>query len=110
MPTNHRRFAAPAAMLFALLAASAAAPAQSTERVSVDAAGVEGNNWSTCPWSGESPAISADGKWVAFDSLASNLVAGDTNGRIDVFVKELATGAIVRVSVDSAGVQGNKDS
>jgi len=109
MPTNHRS-AAPAATLLVLLAASATAPAQSTVRASVDAAGGESNQWSGCTWIGESPAFSADDRWVAFESLASNLVAGDTNGSIDIFVKDLSTGGIVRVSVDSAGVQGNRDS
>ena len=49
--------------------------------------------------------ISADGRYVAFYSDASNLVAGDTNGTYDVFVKDLQTGAITRVSADerSAG-------
>jgi Tol biopolymer transport system component len=109
MPANHRS-AAPAATLLALLAASATAPAQSTVRASVDAAGGESNQWSGCTWIGESPAFSADDRWIAFESLASNLVAGDTNGSIDIFVKDLATGGIVRVSVDSAGVQGDRDS
>jgi hypothetical protein len=68
-------------------------------RMSVDAAGVQGFHES------EEPAISADGRYVAFASLAKNLVPGDTNGRWDIFVKERATGAIVRVSVSSAGVQ-----
>src|SRR5262249_10777583 len=108
--TTHRRFATSAATLLSLLAASAAAPAQSTVRASVDAAGGESNQWSGCTWLGESPAFSADDRWVAFESLASNLVSGDTNGSIDIFVKDLATGGIVRVSVDSAGVQGNRDS
>jgi hypothetical protein len=109
MPTHHR-FAAPAATLLALLAASATAPAQSTVRASVDASNGESNNWSGCTWVGESPALSADDRWVAFESLASNLVAGDKNGSIDIFVKDLSTGGIVRVSVDSAGMEGDRDS
>jgi Tol biopolymer transport system component len=51
------------------------------------------------------PSISADGRYVAFQSLASNLVRGDTNKLSDVFVRELATGRTTRVSVDSRGVQ-----
>src|SRR4029450_7935990 len=51
-----------------------------TERASVDSAGVEGNDWS------EDASISADGRYVAFHSLASNLVAGDTDATPDVFV------------------------
>lgn len=53
------------------------------------------------------PALSADGRFVAFHSNASNLVAGDTNGVWDIFVRDLASGATQRVSIDSAGVQGN---
>ncbi|HWH10928.1 MAG TPA: hypothetical protein VG165_07355 [Solirubrobacteraceae bacterium] len=53
------------------------------------------------------PAISADGRYVAFASTASNLVAGDTNGVSDVFLADLETGAITRVSVAHGGVQAN---
>ena len=52
-----------------------------TYLVSVDSAGVQGNNASG------NPSISADGGYVGFDSVASNLVAGDTNGHEDVFVR-----------------------
>jgi hypothetical protein len=44
---------------------------------------------------------------VAFISEASNLVPGDTNGRADAFVRDLRTGRIKRVSVDSRGRQSN---
>ena len=57
------------------------------------------------------PALDGDShhapSCVAFVSAANNLVPGDTNGRQDVFVRSLASGAITRVSVDSHGVQGN---
>src|SRR5262249_29713275 len=53
------------------------------------------------------PAISADGTKVVFVSGAANLVDGDTNGADDVFVRDLASGTITRVSVDSAGMQGD---
>jgi hypothetical protein len=53
------------------------------------------------------PAISANGRYVAFASTASNLVAGDTNGVSDVFLADLDTGAITRVSVAHGGVQAN---
>jgi Tol biopolymer transport system component len=52
-------------------------------------------------------SISADGRYVAFSSSADNLVPGDTNHDHDVFVRDRQTGAITRVSVDSAGVPGN---
>ena len=58
----------------------------------------------------EEPDISANGRWVAFTSLASNLVAGDTNGKIDVFRRKVKTGEMVRVSVSSTGVQGDSTS
>lgn len=48
-------------------------------------------------------AISADGRFVAFSSEASNLVDGDTNGTLDVFVHDLITGTTARISVDSTG-------
>jgi len=76
-----------------------------TERVSVDSAGVQGNSGS-----GLFAAISGDGRFVAFDSHATNLVAGDTNGVGDVFVHDRQTGATQRASVDSAGNQGNGNS
>jgi Tol biopolymer transport system component len=77
-----------------------------TERVSVDSAGVEGNN--TCAY--EQPSISADGRYVAFSSRASNLVPGDTNGWEDVFVRDRQAGTTERVSVDSGGGQFPTDS
>jgi Ca2+-binding RTX toxin-like protein len=73
-------------------------------RVSTDAAGAQANAAS------ELPSFSADGRFVGFESDASNLVAGDTNGFRDVFIKDLQTGAISRVSTDSAGGQGNDGS
>jgi hypothetical protein len=55
------------------------------------------------------PAISADGRFVAFHSDAENLVSGDTNGQRDVFVRDRLAGTTVRVSVDSAGNQATGD-
>ena len=71
------------------------------ERASIDSAGVEGNLDS------RAPSISADGRFIAFSSLATNLVTGDTNGATDVFVHDRHTGITERVSVDSVGGQGN---
>ncbi|HYD70521.1 hypothetical protein [Azospirillum sp.] len=51
------------------------------------------------------PVISDDGRYVAFTSAAANLVAGDTNGQVDVFVYDTRTRALRRVSVDSDGAQ-----
>lgn len=57
------------------------------------------------------PAISADGNWVAFESLATNLVTGDTNAKRDVFIRNTPAmapfGAIERVSVDSNEAQSD---
>lgn len=72
--------------------------------VSTSAQGVPGNQEST------RPAFSPDGRKIAFDSLASNLVAGDANGRKDAFLKDLSTGSIVRLSTNAAGVEGDNDS
>jgi len=75
-----------------------------TERISVDSAGNQGNDFSGYP------SISAEGRYVAFESLAMNLVPGDANGVRDVFVHDRQTGETERVSVDSAGNQGNDGS
>ena len=54
------------------------------------------------------PVISADGRWVAFPSLTTNLVPGDSNHACDVFVHDMLTGSTELDSVDSGGVQGNE--
>jgi len=58
---------------------------------------------STC----DRPSMSADGRYIAFDGHATTLVNGDTNGVVDVFVRDVLLETTVRVSVDSAGAQGN---
>jgi len=75
-----------------------------TWRVSVSDEGFEGNGDCTFP------ALSGDGAWVAFESLANNLVANDTNGSRDVFLRPVARSGMARVSVSTAGTQGNADS
>jgi Tol biopolymer transport system component len=72
-----------------------------TERVSVTSTGGPAKGWS---WY---PAVSADGRYVAFSSTAPDLVAQDTNGQADVFVRDRQTGATERISVSSAGLQAN---
>src|SRR5262245_51469542 len=72
-----------------------------TTRVSVDSLGSQGNGGST------GGSLSWDGRFVAFQSEATNLVQDDTNGVTDVFMHDRATGATIRVSVDSSGVQAN---
>ncbi len=71
-----------------------------TTMVSLDAAGGPSNGASG------TPAISEDGRYVAFESAASDLVAGDTNGVTDIFVRDMSTGVTVRASVATGGVQG----
>lgn len=58
----------------------------------------------------ESPSLSADGRYVAFGSFSTNLVRGDDNNEGDVFVRDRQTGRTIRVSVNSAGGQGNSTS
>jgi Tol biopolymer transport system component len=53
------------------------------------------------------PVISANGRYVAFGSQATNLVAGDTNGYIDLFLRDLQAGTTTRLSLSSAGEQPN---
>jgi Tol biopolymer transport system component len=71
------------------------------QRISTTAGGVQGNA------SSGGAAFSPDGTRVAFVSAATNLVAGDTNGATDIFIKTLGTGAIERVSLASGGGQVN---
>ena len=68
-------------------------------RVSTAADGTEANGHSV------HAHFTADGRSVVFESLATNLVAGDTNGARDIFQKDLATGAVTRLSTDIAGGQ-----
>lgn len=74
---------------------------RTTVRVSLSNAGTESDAFS------ERPAISADGQFVAFESDASNLVAGDGNGVRDIFVRDLLGNITTRASVDSAGLEAN---
>lgn len=72
-----------------------------TRLVSVGLDGAQPNSWSF------SPSVSADGRYVAFHSKASNLVIGDTNGVVDVFVRDMRRGVTERVSVSSSESQAN---
>jgi Tol biopolymer transport system component len=81
--------------------AGSAGPTGSTSRISVTAAGVEGDA------GGGPAAISADGRFVAFQSESSNLVPGDTNDFPDVFLLDRRTGTVSRISVASTGRQGD---
>jgi Tol biopolymer transport system component len=75
-----------------------------TVLASVGPNGVQGDNDSN------NPVITPDGRYVAFNSLADNLVPGDTNGVADVFVRDMQLGVTTRVSVSSSGAQGNMQS
>jgi hypothetical protein len=81
------------------------ASAQTTTVVSVSSGGEFANGSS-----GQSGAMSADARFIAFTSAATNLIAGDTNGSVDVFVKDRQTGAVTRVSVAEDGSERNGDS
>jgi Tol biopolymer transport system component len=74
-----------------------------TTRVSIATSGAQGNGPSY------NPAISADGRYVAFESEATNLVSGDTNNTSDIFVRDLWSKTTTRVSIanGAAGTEGN---
>jgi len=72
-----------------------------TTRVSVDSNGVEGDGPSSLP------SISANGRYIAYHSAATNLVTSDTNLSIDLFLYDTQTATTTRVSVDGNGVEGN---
>ncbi len=74
------------------------------ECVSLTADGTTGNAYSSLA------SISADGRYVAFMSSASNLVPGDTNATTDIFVYDRQTHSIERVSVATNGTQANGQS
>jgi Tol biopolymer transport system component len=75
-----------------------------TTRVSVATGGAQANG------PADMASLSADGRYVAFKSTATNLVTGDTNGAWDVFVHDTQTGATTRVSMGPGGAQANSDS
>ncbi len=72
-----------------------------TERVSVNSAGAQADFFS------EDVSISADGRYVAFMSHATNLVPGDSNGVGDIFVRDRVSGITELVSIDTNGLQAN---
>ncbi|HEV8111364.1 MAG TPA: hypothetical protein VGR31_01185 [Planctomycetota bacterium] len=73
----------------------------STRIVSVSSSQILGNGASGAP------SLSADGKYVAFESVAANLVPGDTNGVQDVFVRDLLLATTERASLGSSGAEGD---
>lgn len=89
---------APSCLAFTLTLLTAM-PASAVERVSVSTQSAQGNSQS------RHPVVSADGRYVAFDSDASTLVAGDTNAATDVFVRDRLNSTTTRVSVTPGGAQ-----
>lgn len=75
-----------------------------TEIVSVSSSEEQGNSFS------QFPAISPDGRYVAFESDASNLVSDDWNGQQDLFLRDLQAGTTILISVDSGGNLANASS
>ena len=74
--------------------------------VSPNLAGTGGGNGDS-----QNPAISADGRYVVYESRANNLVANDTNTVSDIFVRDIQTGVTSLVSINSAGSgSGNEES
>ncbi|UXI70292.1 Ig-like domain-containing protein [Tahibacter amnicola] len=76
----------------------------SVTREDVNALGEGGNQYP------QSAMISATGRFIVFDSRADNLVAGDTNGASDVFLRDRETGAVERISVTTEGAGANRGS
>jgi hypothetical protein len=72
-----------------------------TIRVSTDSSGTAAGG--ACA----APSISGDGRYVAFQSIAANLTSGDTNGKVDIFVKDLESGTVTIASSDSSGSPAN---
>jgi Tol biopolymer transport system component len=88
-----------AAVLVAAAPASAVVP--TTARVSLDSSGTQINGYNALP------AVSADGRWVAFDSYSDKVVAGDANGQRDVFLRDRQTGETRRISARPGGLDAN---
>jgi len=75
-----------------------------TTRISLSNIGLQGNG------SSQDQAISGDGKYLVYTSLATNLVPGDTNTKSDIFLYDILNDSTTRISVDSKGLQANGNS
>ena len=109
-PPRHLGTQATAALCLVSLAVGAGVQPASAddrivERVSVRADGAESEGGSSFD-----AALSAEGRLIAFTSDASNLVDGDTNAASDVFVRDVVTAAVERISVGPGGRQADGDS
>mgnify|MGYP003865739923 CR=1 FL=1 len=80
------------------------------KRVSLTAGGGERNQGQESASRIVTPAISGDGRFVAYSTTATNVVSGDANGMQDVFVANLETGGVQRASISSTGTESNGDS
>lgn len=100
--TAFRRHAMALALLILMRGGIPVAEAQTTERISVATGGGQGNGNSL-----HDASITPDGRFIAFQSEASNLVAGDGNGVRDIFVRDRLLGTTARVSISSAGAESN---
>jgi Tol biopolymer transport system component len=78
-------------------------------RISVGPGGVQANDRAGDGSGAATPSLSADGRWVAFHSAATNLVPDDTNGQTDIFLYDRQTGTNVRVVLGPEGTQPNGD-
>jgi Tol biopolymer transport system component len=93
------------AVILGSVSVASASPGTTT-RVSVDSQGNQANEGGAS----FEPSVSADGRYVAFGSVASNLVSGDTNGSADIFVHDRTTGVTEKVSIGLEGAQANGSS
>jgi Tol biopolymer transport system component len=72
--------------------------------VTLDSGGLQANGPST------DPAVSGNGRWVTFESTATNLVAGDLGGKKDIFLRDESNDVTIRASVNSIGIEANEHS
>ena len=112
---QHDRKMALAGSLCVLLLGTTRADAVDTEVVSIATDGTPGSGDSRCLEGTANidrrpPSLSADGRLVAFESMAANLVPGDTNDKCDVFIHDRHTRVTQRVSVAVDGTPGNRPS
>lgn len=70
-------------------------------RASLNTNGIQANGYS------QNPVISSDGRFVAFYSGATNLIANDTNSYPDIFIRDRQMGVTNRVSISANGIEGN---
>lgn len=95
----------------ALLAVGAAAAAQTDPWLALERFDLQpGGQPTTTRSTVMNPAISDSGRWLVFSSTATDLVAGDTNGRSDIFMRDRDTGITRRLSLRPGGLQTTADS